>query len=146
MPEFKVLCPMPPLSENINEISEHPSSVGFLVICLCAEWCGTCRDYKAGFEELASQFPDARFIWLDIEDNADDLGDLDIENFPTLFIQRENRVLFFGTMLPHLSHLRRTFESFLEQTPEQSQEYVLTSPERRGWQEDQDLLHLGQIV
>ena len=31
----------------------------FLVACLCAAWCGTCRDYRAGFEALAARFPEA---------------------------------------------------------------------------------------
>ena len=118
-------------------------SEDFLVICLCAEWCGTCRDYEPGFNELATQFTDIRFRWLDIEEHADEMGDLDVENFPTLFIQRGNVTLFFGTMLPHLSHLRRTIETFREQTPEQSLDYALSSPERRGWQENSDLRRLG---
>jgi len=122
------------------------ASSEFLVVCLCAEWCGTCRDYRTGFDELAAQFPDTRFRWLDIEDRADDLGDLDVENFPTLLILRGEQVLFFGTMLPHLSHLRRLIETFYEQTPEQSRDYVLSSPERSLWQEDQDLCHIGRVM
>ena len=118
----------------------------FLVVCLCAEWCGTCREYKTGFDELATQFPDSRFRWFDIEDHADDLGDLDVENFPTLLVLRGELVLFFGTMLPHLSHLRRLIETFCEQTPRQSIDYVSSSTERRLWQEDQDLCHIGRVM
>ncbi len=134
------------LSKDANSAVQNPLSGGFLVVCLCAEWCGTCRDYQTGFNALAAQFPDTRFRWLDIEERADDLGDLDIENFPTLFIQRGEQVLFFGTMLPHLSHLRRLIETFHEQTPEQSRDYVLSSPERSLWQENQDLCHLGRVM
>ena len=115
----------------------------FLVICLCAEWCGTCRDYRAGFDALAAQFPDTRFRWLDIEEHADEMGDLDIENFPTLFIRRGQWVLFFGTMLPYHNYLRRMIETFQEQKAEESRDYSLSSPERRGWQENQDLARLG---
>ena len=118
----------------------------FLVICLCAEWCGTCREYRPGFEALAKRFPGARFRWLDIEEQADDMGDLDIENFPTLFIQRAELILFFGTMLPHLNHLQRTIETFVEQTPEQSRAYALSNPDRRAWQDNTDLQHLAQAV
>ena len=123
---------------------ENSSSEEFLVICLCAEWCGTCRDYRPGFTELAARFPSARFRWLDIEEQADDLGDLDIENFPTLLIRRGDSVLFFGTMLPHLSYLRRMIETFVEQTPEQSWEYARSTAERRSWQENPDLRLLGR--
>jgi histidine triad (HIT) family protein len=69
----------------------------FLVACLCAAWCGTCRDYRAGFHALAERFPEARFLWLDVEDDADLVDDYEVENFPTLLIQRHDTVLFFGT-------------------------------------------------
>ena len=117
---------------------------GFAVICLCAQWCGTCRDYRAGFDALAAQFPAVRFSWIDIEDQADELGDLDVENFPTLYIRRGDAVLFFGTMLPYVSNLQRLIETFQEQTVEQSRDYSRATPERIGWQDDVDLRQLGR--
>ena len=117
----------------------------FSVYCLCAEWCGTCRDYRQGFLALASQFPLVRFVWLDIEDRADDMGDLDIENFPTLLIMRGELVLFFGTMLPHLGHLQRTIEVFLAQTREESFAYANSDNERKSWQENADLRSIGRL-
>ena len=60
----------------------------FLIACLCAAWCGTCRDYRAGFDALAAHFPEARFLWLDVEDDAELLDDYEVETFPTLLIQR----------------------------------------------------------
>ena len=41
--------PQPVLPET-----EHPSADTFSVYCLCAEWCGTCREYRPGFQALAS--------------------------------------------------------------------------------------------
>lgn len=108
----------------------------FLVACLCAEWCGICRDYRSAFLAMAADFPAARFCWIDIEDHADllDEHDIDIENFPTLHIQRGNDVLFFGTMLPHHAHLRRTLEVLHDQTPDESRDYARSSPQRNEWQ------------
>lgn len=117
----------------------------FLVICLCAEWCGTCRDYRSGFDELATAFPDVRFRWVDIEENASEMGDLDIEDFPTILIRRGESVLFFGTMLPHLGHLRRTLEVFREQTLEESLDYAKSNDERLGWQSNPDLRSLSGL-
>ena len=116
-----------------------------LVICLCAEWCSTCRDYRTGFDELARQFPDVRFEWVDIEASADDLGDLDIENFPTLLVLRAELVLFYGVMLPYTAHLRRAIENFLEHSSGQRRDYAFSSPERRAWQIDEDLRRLANI-
>ncbi len=132
------------LLQQERSTGECSPAEDYLVICLCAEWCGTCRDYRPGFEGLARQFPGARFLYLDIEDHADEMGDLDVENFPTLLIKRQDLVLFYGTMLPHLNYLQRMIETFLEQTREQSQDYAFSNPERSGWQESQDLIGLGR--
>jgi thiol-disulfide isomerase/thioredoxin len=72
----------------------------FLVFCLCAAWCGTCRDYRTVFEALPGRFPQAGFHWIDVEDDADWIGDLDVENFPTLVVQRDEDVLFQGVLMP----------------------------------------------
>ena len=77
------------------------------VFCLCAAWCGTCRDYETFFLTLAETFPSCTFAWIDIENEADQLGDLEIENFPTILIRHQQTVLFFGVQLPHIAHLKR---------------------------------------
>jgi len=111
----------------------------FLIACLCAAWCGTCRDYRAGFDALAAHFPEARFLWLDVEDDAELLDDYEVETFPTLLIQRHETVLFFGTMLPHHDLLQRTLESFHAQTPDESQHYAHADSLRRSWQNERNL-------
>ena len=80
------------------------------VTCLCAEWCGTCREYRKPFFALAERFPDAEFSWLDVEYDAEKVGDLEVDNFPTLRIERGGEVLFYGAMLPHPEHLSRLLE------------------------------------
>ena len=84
----------------------------WLIACLCADWCGTCRDYRAVLEAFAREHRQARCVWIDIEDHADALGsELDVENFPTLLVLRGGAPRFFGTVLPHASTLRRTVEA-----------------------------------
>ena len=84
-----------------------------LVACLCAQWCRTCESYRetlaAVRDVLVPTHPDQplRFVWVDIEDESELVGDLDIEDFPTLLVARADRVLFFGPILPHAQTLDR---------------------------------------
>ncbi|MBR7798867.1 thioredoxin family protein [Undibacterium fentianense] len=79
----------------------------WLICCLCAAWCDTCQMYRRNFEVVQSHHPEKCFAWLDIEDHADLIEDIDIENFPTILIQHDNKILFFGTMLPDASLVDR---------------------------------------
>lgn len=106
----------------------------FLVVCLCAAWCGTCREYETGFRELEAQYPDVGFVWVDIEDEHSGVEDWDIENFPTLLIQRDELVLFFGPMLPHLSVLKQMLETYVVWSKNDSEQYAHSTPERARWQ------------
>ena len=91
-----------------------------LVACLCAQWCRTCETYRATFAEvrdaLARARPGARlrFAWVDIEDESELVGDLDVEDFPTVLLARGSRVLFFGPILPHVGTLERLAEGALD--------------------------------
>jgi thiol-disulfide isomerase/thioredoxin len=110
------------------------------VICLCAEWCDTCRTYRTGFDKLAARFPGTRFHWVDIEEQAAVLGELDIENFPTMLINRGASILYYGSMEPYPEHLARILENFHEHDAQQIQADVHRG--RRRCQEDVDLRKL----
>jgi thioredoxin 1 len=77
------------------------------VVCLCAEWCGACREYRLLFEQVARAHPDFQFAWVDIEDHADIADDFDVETFPTLLVAGANGTHFVGPLLPHAETLSR---------------------------------------
>jgi thioredoxin 1 len=81
------------------------------VICLCAEWCGVCREWREAFTQAAAAHPEFRFAWVDVEDEADAMGDVDIETFPTVLIAREGQPLFFGPVLPSGTKFTRLIAS-----------------------------------
>lgn len=81
------------------------------VICLCAEWCGVCREWREAFGQAAAAYPEMHFAWVDVEDEAEAMGDVDIETFPTILIARENRPLFLGPVLPSGAQLQRLIAS-----------------------------------
>jgi thiol-disulfide isomerase/thioredoxin len=81
-----------------------------LVACLCADWCGACREYKPLFDSLARKFPNVRFLWVDVEDEADLIDPIEVEDFPTILIAKDQNPLFFGTILPHIETLERLIQ------------------------------------
>lgn len=83
-----------------------------LVACLCAEWCGTCREYRAMFDVLAEGHPAACFVWIDIETHSELVDDYDVENFPTILIEDDVSTRFFGTVLPQPRIVERMIEEF----------------------------------
>lgn len=89
------------------ELAQLLTDDTWFVACLCAAWCDVCKEFRAGFDQLAARHPATPFIWIDIEDEADVAGDFDVENFPTLLIQRGDAVTFFGTVQPDQRQIER---------------------------------------
>jgi hypothetical protein len=87
------------------------------VACLCAAWCRTCDGYAPVFEQtiaaLRSEHPDLRAHWIDIEDQADLVGDFDVETFPTLVVVDAERVRFAGPLTPQPETLMRLLRATL---------------------------------
>lgn len=85
-----------------HQLPDHPrlTEQPLVVMALCAEWCGTCRDFQPVLERIAAAHPQWMFAWADIEADADLVGDVDVDNFPTLAVFRAGRTLHFGATLP----------------------------------------------
>jgi thioredoxin-like negative regulator of GroEL len=129
-------------SDNRAEVAAALAGDRWIVACLCAAWCGTCGSYRAVFEDVASRHPDKFFVWIDIEDHADVVGDLDVENFPTLLIQHHELVAFFGTMLPDAGLAHRLVLAQSEHSDAELTILANSSDERRQWQRDCNLRSL----
>jgi thioredoxin 1 len=125
--------------ENRTQVATLLEQDRWVVACLCAAWCGTCDSYRAAFEALAARHPDKLFLWIDIEDQADVVGDLDVENFPTLLLQRRQTVAFFGTVLPDPHVAERMVQAQAAQDQAELARVAQSSAERRKWQVECDL-------
>ncbi|GAA4028338.1 thioredoxin family protein [Actimicrobium antarcticum] len=119
-------------ADNQSELKGWLATDDLLVACLCAAWCDVCRDYRAQFEALAERHRDKHFLWIDIEDQADLLGDFDVENFPTLLIQRGAQVAFFGSVQPGLQLADRLVQA--QSARSIAELAVMTNPEHRQLQ------------
>jgi thioredoxin 1 len=124
---------------NRLPLAERMTDDAWNVACLCAAWCNVCADYRAGFDELAARHPDKNFIWIDIEDQADIVGDFDVDNFPTLLIQRGDTVAFFGTVQPDHRQANRLIAAQAEKSDAELLAEAQSSAERRAWQQDCNL-------
>lgn len=98
----------------MNSQAASPVDSPFLVACLCARWCDLCGQYRAVFDAAAAANGEqACFVWVDIEDDEDLLGAVEVENFPTLLIAGSDAALFFGPLTPQPATLARLLRSAL---------------------------------
>jgi thioredoxin 1 len=56
-------------------------------------------------------------VWVDIEDDSDWLGDIDVETLPTLLVLHDTRPMFFGPVLPHMDVVDRTLRALKQHGP-----------------------------
>ncbi len=126
--------------DNFPQLAAALSSGRWVIACLCAGWCDVCKQYRPGFDALAAQYPQHQFVWIDIEDQADLVGDLDVENFPTVLIQKEDIVVFYGTMMPEPRLIARMMESHLSRPEDELRREANSTPERRKWQQECNLI------
>lgn len=101
--------------DNHAQLRAALSDGRWCVACLCAAWCDVCGNFRDSFGALAALHPDMQFVWIDIEDEADLVGDVDVENFPTLLIQHGSRVAFFGTVEPGVKPIQRLIQAQVRQ-------------------------------
>lgn len=85
----------------------RPTSHAWQVICLCAAWCGVCREWDPVFRQLARKHPEVQFAWVDVEDEDQAMGDTEVETFPTVLIAQGSEPHFFGPVPPSAPQLAR---------------------------------------
>jgi thioredoxin 1 len=102
-------------------VDSNTASTRFIVACLCAEWCSSCREYRATFDQVALEFAGVRFVWVDVEDQAALVDGIEVDNFPTVLIASGEGPLFLGPVTPQpdilvrlvRAHLAGEFRAFL---------------------------------
>jgi thioredoxin 1 len=128
--------------ETQGRLAEWLADDGWIIACLCARWCDVCEAYRATFLQLAARHPQMRFAWIDIEDSAELVGHMDVENFPTLLMQRGDTVSFFGPLEPDLRIVEAVLKAQAGKTPEELQRESQSTPARRAWQLENNLRRL----
>jgi thiol-disulfide isomerase/thioredoxin len=104
--------PLLDLDTDAIVIGERLAQGAPLIACLCAQWCGSCREYRDVFELLSAQSPALCFVWIDIENQAEVADAFDVENFPTIVIEEKETTRFLGALLPQRGVLERLLAEF----------------------------------
>lgn len=114
----------------------------WLFVCFCAGWCNSCREYLPQLKKLAKARKDVHFIWVDIEEHADMLGDLDIYKFPSILIQYDNTVAFYSCIHPDAALSERVLQSMIDTPIEEHLQKIQEDKEHQQWQNDWNFLTL----
>jgi len=78
--------------------------------------------------EFSSVLPGLQWHWIDIEEEAELVGDLEVETFPTLVILDAEQVRFAGPLTPQAETLRRLLRATL-QDAEPTRAWPVVDPE-----------------
>lgn len=87
--------------------ARHDTPRHVVAAVLCAQWCTTCREFLPMLEALAARQPHCSWVWIDIEDDAALVGDVDVETFPTLAVYVDAELAHYGPVLPSAALVER---------------------------------------
>ena len=81
-----------------------------VVVALCAESCSMCREFEGACAAVAESRPGISLVWVDIEDDAPLIGDLDIAASPTLAIFAGDELRYYGPVSPNAAVIERLID------------------------------------
>jgi thiol-disulfide isomerase/thioredoxin len=89
------------------------SDASLLVVMVGAEqWCARCRALRPVFDELAAQRgANEVWLWLDMEDHADFIGDDLPENLPVLMAYRGDRLVLSHVLATEAASIRTRIDA-----------------------------------
>lgn len=80
-----MILPYPEQSAAIRGKLEQGAA---LVACLCTTRCHKCADWWGSLQALAQEFPEACFVWLDVDENPDMVADIaGVDAFPFMLLR-----------------------------------------------------------
>ena len=65
---------------------------GTTLVDFFAEWCGPCKMLGPVLEELDSEYPDVKFVKVNVDENMDLAGEYGIMSIPQVYIFKDGEV------------------------------------------------------
>lgn len=81
--------------ENVTteRFKELQSEGNKLLVDFWAKWCGPCKTLIPRLEQMEKDYPDVKFIKVDVDENMDTSLDLGIRSIPTVMIFDGNKLV-----------------------------------------------------
>lgn len=76
------------------------------LVIFCAAWCGVCRDLNKIWLTQPNNL-NIQMYWVDIDDYADQLEEIEFESFPYIATFKNKKLSFFGTALPNIAVIKK---------------------------------------
>lgn len=104
--------------ENAAEIAKllnQPNTA--LVIGLGAEWCQLCTDFKPQFIQLATSERNILWLWYNLEEHEELLGDFYPETLPLVWIYQGSKLIRYGTPAEQNNYPKSDVIDFIQSIP-----------------------------
>lgn len=76
-----------------NFESDVISQSGLVLVDFYADWCGPCRQLSPVLEELSKEFPDIKFIKVNVETFKEEATKYNINSIPNLILFKDGKQL-----------------------------------------------------
>jgi thioredoxin len=81
---------MPDMIKNEEEFSKLKEANKKIAIDFTATWCGPCQRIGPVFAKMADDFPDIKFVKIDVDEAEDLSASFNVEAMPTFVFMKDS--------------------------------------------------------
>jgi len=74
---------------NSKQLEQIKSENGGILIDYFANWCGPCKTLIPRLENLETQYPNVRFVKLNVDENMEHAVSMNIRSVPTVIFYKD---------------------------------------------------------